>query len=796
MNYKDIKTIAVIGAGKMGKGIAGKAAEAGLKVYLCDVGDIAKVQLSRMWQKGALSAVHHQDHITPIDLIKDGYYCLSDVQWVVEAATEELKIKKSIFKSISEIAEKGTLISSNTSGLNIDDFTADMSSEHRANTAITHFFNPVFYQPLVELVAGKETSSQTMKDFHDFMAKVMCRGPVTVANIPGFAANRLGGFLFQEALRLLDRTEFSFATVDEIFDCLFGWKPFKTADLVGIDVLLKVISDLYINISEADDPLRVHFQPIAGGNILQILKELQFTGRESEIERGFYGFIKKAKQKFMFSTESKSYIPYGNQVESFPVLAQAVAAKNPVQKMLILLIGSSDRPEVQVAKKIFSEVAAYTAFVAQIGLGGHVPTVMDQIMETGYGFPYGVFKRAQVYGERLFDDLETAHENVKKIIPTWFQKSILPFYDDVVRPYYSGSTLMSGVTTSIHPNDAASDRSTPPSAVPVDKIFGNNSASVYDTGEGVYWVEFHTGSTNPLDFQTIAAVNYALDMAEKVNGAVFLGNLGTKGFCAGANLKSVLTQIQSGDFDSIDKLIVDFQTLLQRMKYGPVPTVVAPHGITVGGGCEFMLAATRVVAYRNLMCGLVEVGAGVLPAGNGVTNLLLRYIGNIPYQLMWQDDWKKHVPFFIKKVWDMIAYGKVSTSAENAREMGFLRPEDIVVDPGELGMPHVLYRARQVAVGLVESGYTPPPLPELNLPGLDLIPKLELPCEWGSMGHFFPEHMGTIGKMIAAILCGGGNAEFGKITTIADLSNYEREFFMELVHTEATQKMIASRMKM
>ncbi|OGY80021.1 MAG: hypothetical protein A3B74_05190 [Candidatus Kerfeldbacteria bacterium RIFCSPHIGHO2_02_FULL_42_14] len=788
----NIRRVAVIGAGTMGSQIAGWLAQ-WFDVDLFDVqqGDVQVSQLAweKLLERGAVFSAQDLLRIRPCTIGVDDKR-LADANWIVEAVYEELKVKQGVFRLIDQHRRAEAIVSSNTSGLNIDEIVAGTSQDLRENTFVTHFFNPVAVLPLLEVCAGTATDPQLFTAFMEFGRDVLQKGVIEVFNTPNFIGNRLGVMAMQipffhwpKGMLVND--------VDAVFQVLFGWKPLNTADIVGLQLLEPVASNVFDYEHLEPDPFLHYFHPI---EFVERLVKLCHTGRNALNQRGFYA--REGKQKFVFDFESNMYVPYLPEQPSnrYPSLSEAslLTQQGDAHKARQHLLQGPDAA-AEFARNCFYPVLTYALWL--VGKVCEDLLSIDKAMRWGFNWPIGPLQICEMIGRvAVIAGAEQVGYFTATAIPDWYREAGVHIYSTPQKP--QSVRQSNGVWQSIPETEEIIDLEELRREDGGNIISQNNDATAYRLGDlDVVLVEFHSGVVNPFTLQCVDVLEDALNIAEADDLPVIVGHAHKKAFSAGANLLWLLEQAQAGNFAEIERFLVTAQDLTQRMTYARVPVVVAPHSLALGLGSELILASTRTVANFWLFQGQPEKDVGLVAAAGGCMRTLRNALEGIPFQVMTGAGWTVEVAWqFIKPVLLLHVMCARSKHAVHARDLGFLRCDDLIVHSRGLGQEHVLFRACQEALWLNGQQLYLPRKPFLfNLPGCSLsqplaegvIIALEVP---------FDSHSATIIRRLAYILC-GGTTHLGRFVTEQDLLDLEREAFLSLVGTPETQALIAKIVK-
>ncbi|MBV8061682.1 MAG: 3-hydroxyacyl-CoA dehydrogenase [Alphaproteobacteria bacterium] len=759
-----IKKVAVIGSGVMGSQIAAHITNAGVPVVLLDI--VLKDNPDKNFlTKSALEKLQKADPspfmlpqnaklITPGNL-EDDLGKLADVDWVIEAVLENPQVKSDLYKKIDGVRKPGSIVSSNTSTIPLGALVSGQSEQFARDFLITHFFNPPRYMRLLELVTGVKTRPEAGELIRDFCDRNLGKGVVDCKDTPGFIANRLGVFFLQTAVNEAIAMDLTVEEVDAIFSKPVGMPKtavFGLLDLIGID-LMPLIAKSFMATLPADDIYRK--ANIEHALITKMIAD-GYTGRKGK--GGFYRMNKTETGKVKESINLKTGV-YGVS-EKTRLQTVENAGKN-----LRVLCEANDKIG-QYTWRVLSAALGYAAAL--------VPQIADTVvgvdtgMHLGFNWKYGPFELIDRLGAAWFA------ERLKKEgrpVPVLLEQAAAKggFYrvengrldflatDGAYRtvPRSAGVLLLEDVKRATKP------------------ITKNGSASLWDIGDGVACLEFHT-KMNTIDPDTLAMVKKSVDVvaasAGKYKGLVVYNE--ADNFSAGANLGLALFALNIAMYGAIDDLIKKGQEAYQALRFAPFPTVAAPFGLALGGGCEITLHTSAVQAYAETYIGLVEVGVGVIPGWGGCAQMLGRAFAN-------KKRFGGPIPP-VSKVFEVVGMARVAKSAFDAQEVGYLRPTDGIT----MNRDRLLYDAKQRVLELAKD-YKPPEPWTYNLPGPTGRAALNLALEgFRLLGKATP-HDVTVSKSLASVLCGGDHDLTTPVTEQEVLAMEHREF-LALVRTPET----------
>lgn len=776
-----IAKVAVLGAGVMGQGIAAHLANAGIPSLLFDIPPregadrraVAKAGIANLAKLKPAPLYRASDAalITPCEYETDAAR-LQEADLIIEAVAEVLKIKNIVYDWVEKNRKSGSIIASNTSGIPLSTLSAGRSDDFRKHFMITHFFNPVRYMRLLELVAGPDTSPVAYEAAAKFGEAILGKGIVHAKDTPAFIANRIGTYGILSVFKHMQAGGFTVEQVDAIWGKPMG-RPasavFRTADLVGLDTLAHVIQGLYDNCP--NDPERDTFKMPA---FLTGMLEKKLLGEKTGA--GFYKKVRKEDGSSEILALDLNSLDYRSQAKvRYASLGAARGAESPAESAKIILSGSDAAAEF--AWKVTADTLLYAASL--VGEIADDVVNIDRAMRWGFAWDQGPFESWDSLGVAA---TVARMESEGRTVPGWIKDMLASgrtsFYARVDGDRSYWGTEGKGWLIKPVP-DAAEHVMLDDVRAKGGEIKSNVSASLLDIGDGVLCLEFHS-KMNALDDAIFDMYGQGLDLLDAGRyDALVIGNQGGNAFCAGANIMMILMGAMQGEWAQLEGAIKQMQDLLMRAKYHAKPVVTAPWGLTLGGGVEVTMHSSATQACGELYAGLVEVGVGLIPAGGGCKEVLCRFLGDIPPGVAYDPN-----PF-VQKAFEFIGTAKIATSAEEARDQTFLRVSDrVTTDPDR-----VIYDAKQVALGLLEGGYKPPRKRSFRLPGSQGRAAIELYLYQMQMGGFISEHDALIGKKLAYVLT-GGDLGLNGVRTEQDILDLEREAFLFLAGTEKSQARI------
>lgn len=792
---KDFRRVAVLGAGTMGSGIAAHLANAGVSVLLLDIvppkftdqdknkGLTPESPLFR--NKLALAGIDHIKKSKPaliyskrfLPLIEVGNFDddwgkLAYCDWIIEVVVERMDIKQQVFARVDEVRRQDAVVSSNTSGLSLAGMIKGRSDSFKKHFLVTHFFNPVRYMRLLELVAGTETAPEVVQKVASFGTFRLGKGIVYGKDTPNFVGNRIGVYGIMATMRAMTEMDYRVDEVDAITGPAVG-RPksasFGTVDLVGLDVLAHVVNTLKDGCP--DDEEHDLFQV---PDFLQKMIENGQLGRKAKA--GFFKREKDAKGKkitLAYDWKTGSYRP--KERPAIPSLKKARGI-NDVRERVKTVVFADDRGGA-FAWRVTRDTLAYTS--RRFGEIADSIVDIDNALKWGFNWELGPFEMWDTLGvQTVVDRMKTEGVEPAPWVAEMLAAGNESFYrdGDAGRQHYDPSSKSYVDVPKPETFMVLSEIKKEPKTV----IFENKGASLVDLGDGIACVEFHSAlqpKLNPVDDQIIEVMQKAVEIAERDFRGLVIHHQGEQ-FSAGANLLMILDAATTNQWKAIDEAVRVFQGMTTSLRKATVPVITAPFGFTFGGGCEITMGGDRICAYAESYIGLVEVGVGLIPAGGGCRFLVERVLEGVDKPIL------SNLPF-LQKAFENIAMAKVATSAEEARELKYLRPYDHV----EMNRDQQLWTAKRMAIAMAEEGYTPPLEKKFNLPGKEGIATLKTFLLNMKVTHWISSHDEKIATHLANVLCGGD-------TTINDpvdeqtLLDLEREAFLSLCGEPKTQDRI------
>lgn len=790
---RKIKKAAVLGAGVMGATIAAHLTNAGVECLLLDIvppelseADKAKglTEKSLEWRnrfaenglagvlKGKPAGFFTKKNASMIRTgnFEDHLGLLADVDWVIEVVVENLKIKQELLAKVEKVIKPDCILSSNTSGIPISAISAKFSPKLKERFLGTHFFNPPRYMKLLEIIPGTATRSDVIDSIKDFCERRLGKGIVICKDVPNFIGNRIGSFDIANAIRIMTQKGIRIDELDAIIGKALG-RPgsaiFGTLDLVGLDTGAHVMKNLYEAV--AHDEMRDYFLPV---DFMVKMVENKWLGNKTK--QGFYKKIKDKSGKSTKKVLDYNTLEYIDSIRpKFSSIGAAKKGRNIAEMVKIVFEGKDLAGEV--AREYLCRNFIYAANrIPEIA--GDVMAI-DNAMKWGYNHQLGPFETWDAVG---FKAAVAAMKELDLPVPAKIEKMLeegaesfyqkkpdgLYYYDLTAGKYCKA------------PTDARII-SLPDLKENKKLITGNSGASLVDLGGGVACLEFHT-KMNAVDDDIIAMINTSCDIVEKDFRGLVVANH-DQNFSAGANIFKVLMLIQKADWDVLEKMIASFQQANMRLKYCERPVVTAPAGLTLGGGCEIAMHGDRCLPCGETYMGLVEVGVGVIPGGGGCKEIILRLTEGIPDGLV---EAGLNLQHFFTKAFENIAMAKVSTSAAEAMELGYIRK----TEPIAMNRDQQIWQASQMVLGMAEL-YQPPQPTLLPVMGENFRAMASAILYNMRQGNYISDYDVHVAGKVAHILSGGDCPE-GTFVTEQEILDLEREAFLSLCGEPKTQDRI------
>src|SRR5438552_2152397 len=798
---KTINRVAVLGAGTMGARIAAHLANAGVPCWLLDVvpadagsdGDkrnriaAAGLEGARKSKPAAFFESSLANLVT-VGNFEDDLKKLADVDWIIEAVVENLELKRELLRKVEAVRKPGTTITTNTSGLPVAKIAEGFSEDFRRNWFGTHFFNPPRYMRLLEIIPTADSDRGAMEAIAHFCDLRLGKGVVWAKDTPNFIANRIGTFSVLNVMRVMQEMNLSVEEVDALTGDAVGWPKsatFRTIDMVGLDILGHVVGNMTANIRDERSELKLP-------DFYQ-----QMLARKMLGDKSSGGFYKKAKaggdgsnERLGLDWKTLEYRP--RQKAKFAQLEMAKNVESLPERLRMLL--AADPAKDPAAKFLWAVLPDLWNYAAnRLGEIADSIVEIDRAMKLGFNWQMGPFELWDAAGVeqtvgRMKKEGRPVAANAEKLLAagkkSWYVDEISAAsgraYLDVAGGGYKPVPAPEGVWSV----EIAKKKSG-------GVVKKNAGASLIDLGDGVGCIEFHS-KMNALGGDIVQLVTQTLKPGGPGDGFdAFVISNDAQHFSVGANIMLLLMAIQEEDWDEVDLAIRSFQSMTQAIKFSAKPVVVAPFGMTLGGGCEVSLHAAARQPHAELYMGLVEVGVGLLPGGGGCKEMALRAVDSAAS--IRPDGRGESVELMeaMKRTFEIIATGKVSTSAEEARGYGFVSNGDEIT----MNRERVLTDAKARALELARSGYRPPVMrSDIPAPGEDVLATLKLGVHLMRQGEYISDHEVKIGNKVAEVLC-GGNVSPGMPVSEQYFVDLEREGFKSLCGERKTQERIQYTLK-
>lgn len=761
----EIKNVAVLGTGVMGSQIAAHCANAGLNVYAFDMNQeiseggiekATKIKPKAFYDKkdiGLIKCYNYEDHLEK----------LKECDWIIEVIAERLDWKKDLYKKISPFIDK-QILTSNTSGISLEELSSDMDDKLKKNFFITHFFNPPRYMKLVEFIYTDANSADLIEGMANFMENKLGKGVVYAKDTPNFIANRIGVFGMMVTVNEAIKNKINIEDVDGLTGTLIG-RPksatFRTADVVGLDVMEFVAKTAYDKC--IDDPYREQY--VIPDPIKKLIKDGNL-GQKSGA--GFYKKIDKGVIHVL-DFETLEYRPINKKKFKAVALAKE---QNSLEGKLRAAVFSDD----DAGKFLWSIISKSLLYCSDlVGEVSDDIVNIDNALRWGFGWEKGPFELWDILGfETVIDKMK--EDNLK--ISDW----ILNMHNQEKKSFYKYDSI-NQLQYCKDKNDYTKIDS-PENRLTFSQFSRNNkvikkdwSASMIDIGDGVLGVELHSvlkPDFNPLDGSMVSVLESAVEWVKENNykGLVISGD--GVNFSAGANLNLILNAADRKEWDLIDRMTKTMQDTFQSLRFAPFPVIAAPFGFVLGGGYEICGSCDRIVAASESYIGLVEVGMGIIPGAGGN----LRMLNNV------SDSVKTMMPGsfpVVQKVFETVGFGKVATSAKEAKKLSYLRKDDKFI----MNRLDLLHEAKKEVLSMSE-GYKAPEMREFKLPGASGRLVVDSTIKGFVKSKKITEHDAVVGKKLAYVLTGGEKG--GPFSPVDEqyLLDIEREAFISLCGEQKT----------
>ncbi len=745
--------MAVLGAGTMGSQIAAHAANAGARVLLLDVTEAAA--------RGGLErarGLKPDPFFSPdaVRLVRTGGFDrdleqLGAADWIVEAVIEQLEAKRRLAERVEAVRRPGSIVSSNTSGIRLASIAEGRSVDFRRHWLGTHFFNPPRYLHLLELVPTADTDPEVVDRLARFADLSLGKGVVVAKDAPGFIANRIGLLGLMEAIRALETGEYTVEEIDAMTGPAIG-RPksatFRTADIVGLDVIGHVADSLAGQFADESERLAFRLPPLASDLIAR-----GWIGEKAG--RGFYR--RDGSEILALDPATMSYRP--RQAVRLPALEAAASIGDPGARLRALFLGR-DRVGAFLRRSLGATLLHAARVAPEIA---HSIDDVDRAMRWGYGWELGPFETWDAIGIR--DVLDATEAAAPPLAADRLKSGRNTFRDGRLPPAGAGLQLLA----------SARERRR--------IVRENPGASLLDLGDGVLAVEFHS-KMNTIGGDAVEMLHAGLAEAAANHQALVIGSEAPD-FSAGANLLLLLLEAQEGHWDEIDRMVRAFQAATQAVRYAEIPVIACPAGLTLGGACEIALHSDRLQAAAEAYIGLVETGVGLIPAGGGTKEMLARSVEG--QRLSPQAD----LLSLVQPAFETIAFARVSSSADDARRLGYLRPTDVVT----MNRDRLIADAKALALERVREGYrTPLPPSGIAVGGESLRAALQLGIHLARRAGRITDHDAVVAGALAHVMAGGSLPHAAAVGE-PYLLDLEREAFLRLVGEPKTLDRIRHTLK-
>jgi len=796
-----IEKAVVLGAGTMGSRIAAHFANAGLPCILLDIvppnlsPDAPPAERNKIVRAGLEAAKKSRpaafftaslaDKIA-IGNFEDDLGRCAEADWIIEVVAENLDIKRKLLARVAQFRKPGAIVTTNTSGLPVHLIAEGMSDEFQQHWAGTHFFNPPRYLKLVEVIPGRKTSSEVVQALSDFCDRRLGKGVVIAKDTPNFIANRIGTFSMLNALRLMELLGMTVEEVDACTGPAVGWPKsatFRTADIVGLDVLVHVVKNIYE--TAPNDESRERYKVPA---MVEEMVKRGWLGDKTG--QGFYKKVRGEGEKEILALDVKAMEYRPRQKAKFASLEMGKAIEDTRERLRALvgplLEGQKGDKAQQFIWGGLSEMCLYAA--------QRVPEISDSVVDVdramrwGFGWELGPFEMMDAIGVKAFTaQVQKEGRAIAPVIEKALASGRKGFYESEKGAATIFDICTGGTEKVEEPKGVIILKSLKEAGREIEK---NSGASLIDLGDGVVCCEFHA-KMNAIGADLIAMMHKGLKRLETDFDAMVIANQAVN-FSVGANLMLVLVAAQEQEWDELHMAVKQFQNVNLAVKYAPKPVVAAPQGMALGGGCEVGLHAAKIQAAAEAYIGLVETGVGLIPGGGGTKEMLIRAneraAGGEDLDLF-------HA---LKPVFEGIAMAKVGTSAEECRDLGYLRREDGV----SMNRDRLVADARETALALARGGYKRPAASwqegaqttQIKALGEQFLAGAKLAIHMMVRGGYASEYDAHVGRKLANILAGGPLTS-PQVVSEQYVLDLEREAFVSLCGEKKTQERIAHTLK-
>lgn len=782
---RTIKRAAVLGSGVMGSAIAAHLANNGIPTLMLD---IVPRELTDEEQKKGLTledslvrnriAVQSKKALlkqkpSPItsrkslDLIAvgnmdDDMKKLAEVDWIIEVVVENLAIKQKVFEQVEKYRKPGTVVTSNTSGISVEAMAEGRSADFRKHFMGTHFFNPPRYLKLLEVIPTKDTDPEILAQMKAFGEDVLGKGVVEAKDTPNFIANRIGTYGLLVSVKVMQKGNYSIGEVDSVTGPLIG-RPksatFRTLDVVGLDTFIHVAKNVYDQVSGKEKEMF---------DIPDFMKQMQDKGWiGAKSGQGFY-LKKKEKEGSVIYELNPETLKYQDRQKLKTAAVETAKQQKGLQNKLKALVYAEGDRASDLIWQVMKPVLIYSAQL--LGeIADDIPAI-DQAMKWGFGWEIGPFETWDAIGVRKsVERMQQEGEAVPSWVLDMLEAGHETFYkNENGNVYYfdnAAYTQLEFNKKEIHLKRLKEQKGI---------LKQNTGASLIDIGDDVALLEFHTKG-NAIGMDIMQMMNEALEEVNRNYKGLVIGNQG-KHFSVGANLAMMLFEAQDDNFFELDMVVNKFQQMALKIKYNEKPVVVAPFNMAVGGGAEISLPAAAIQASAETYIGLVEFGVGLIPGGGGTKELYMKMLRSIPQEVDFDLSKVAH------NVFEKVAMAQVSTSAEEAKEKGFLNSNDAI----SVNFDHLLYDAKQKVLALAATNYQAPKREKIPVTGDSGYASMLLGAKSLQFGGYASEHDVKIAEKLAFVLSGGRIRE-GTFIDEQAMLDLEREAFLSLIGEPKTQ---------
>ena len=796
--HQRINKVAVLGAGTMGARIAAHFANAAVPCVLLDIvtPDAAqstdKAARRKLVAGGLDAAVKSKpaaffekglERLVTIGTFDDDIRLLADADWIIEAVAENLEIKRGLLRKVEGIRKPGSIVTTNTSGLPVASIAEGFIPDFRRHWFGTHFFNPPRYMRLLEIIPTPETDPAAIETVAHFCDVRMGKGIVVAKDTPNFIANRIGTFAGLNVFRVMQEMDLTIEEVDALTSS-GGWTKaatFRTIDLVGLDVLGSVVTNFSKNVQDERSDLKLP-------DFFKQMLEKKLLG--DKVKSGFYKKIKGPQGEERQAIDWKTLEYHPVQKAKFPALEMAKNIEDMGERLRTILAGDQRDKATQFIWTTLSDLWTYSA--------NRIPEIADTVVEIdaamrmGFNWEIGPFEVWDLAGvettvARMKKEGKPVAANAEKLLAagakSWYK-------DDPSSP--SGRSYFDLRTGTYQPVKVAEGVWSVATAKKSNGVVKKNAgASLIDLGDGVGCIEFHS-KMNALGGDIVQMVTQSLKtggIGDQFEAFVITGD--SANFSVGANLMMLMLAVQEEEWDEVDMAIKQFQGMTQAIKFCSRPVVTASFGMTLGGGCEINLHSAARQPHSELYMGLVEVGVGLLPGGGGCKEMLLRALDNA--KAVRPDGRGESVEVMegMKRIFETIAMAKVSTSAYEARALGFLSDGDVI----SMNRERILADAKDRALELARAGYRAPvPRMDIPAPGENALATLRLGIHLMRQAEYISDHDVKVATKVAEVIC-GGNVTPGTPVSEQYILDLEREGFKSLCGEKKTQERIQFTLK-